>query len=84
MLMPDMLVDFATSNKLLSFIDSHLRHAQIFIIKEDFSSCCEKKKSWIQIAYKVIVFLSFFKSNSQEGMKIQDINHSCRQIDGLV
>lgn len=44
MLMPDMLVDFATSNKLLSFIDSHLRHAQIFIIKEDFSSCCEKKR----------------------------------------
>jgi len=43
MLMLDMLVDFATSNKLLSFIDSHLRHAQIFIIKEDFSSCCEKK-----------------------------------------
>lgn len=83
MLMLDMLVDFATSNKLLSFIDSHLRHAQIFIIKEDFSSCCEKK-GWIQIAYKVIVFFSSFKSNSQEGMKIQDINHSCRQIDGLV
>lgn len=44
MFMPDMLVDFATSNKLLSFIDSYLGHTQFFIIKEDFSSCCEKKK----------------------------------------
>ena len=43
MLMPDMLVDFATSNQILSFIDGHLGHIQIFIIKKDFSSYCEKE-----------------------------------------